>query len=99
MFDEIKETSGSGDEDIDAAAHGGDLGILADAAVDRGLAEADMGTIGDEALADLPRELAGGGQHESAALARLDLLGPLMNGVEDGQREAGGLAGAGLGAT
>ena len=99
LFNEIEQAAGSGDEDIDAAAHGGDLGVLADAAVDHGLAEADVLAVGGEALGDLHRELAGRGEDEGAGALRFRRARVLVESVEDRQREAGSLAGAGLGAT
>ena len=99
LFDQVEQTTGSRHEHIHAAAHRGDLGILADAAVNQRLLEADVGTVSGEAFADLAGEFAGRCQHQRAALARLDLLRPLMDRMQDRQGETGGFSGAGLGAT
>ena len=99
LFDQVEQTSGSRHQHVHAAAHRGNLGILADAAVNQRLLEADVGAVSGEAFADLAGEFAGRSQHQRAALARLDLLRPLMDRMEDGQGETRGFSGAGLGAT
>ena len=99
LFDEIDQTAGSRHQDVHAAAHRGDLRILADATVDQRLLETDVSTVSGETLADLAGQFAGRCQHQRAALARLDLLGPLVDRMEDRQGETRCFAGAGLGAT
>lgn len=46
LFDEIEEAAGARDEDVPARAHGGNLGVLTDAAVDESLGEADVFAVG-----------------------------------------------------
>ena len=95
---QVEQAARGGHQHIHAAAHGVDLRHLADPAVNQRLAEADVLAVGGEALADLAGEFAGGGEHERAAAARADLAWSFVQGLEDRQGEAGGLAGAGLGA-
>ena len=64
---EVEEAAGRGDEDIDAAGQSLDLGSLADAAEDAGLAEAGARAVGREARVDLGGELAGRGDDQGAA--------------------------------
>jgi hypothetical protein len=98
LVDQIEQAAGGGHQHIHAAAHRIDLRHLADAAIDERLAEADVFAIGGEALAHLRGELAGGCQHQGAAAARAHLARVFMQRLQDRQGEAGGLAGAGLGA-
>ncbi len=55
-----------------------------------------MAAVGLEALGDLQRQLAGGGEDERARAALLGGALGARQTIEDRQRERGGLAGAGL---
>lgn len=99
LIDQVKQAAGSCDEDIDSSAHGVDLWALADAAPDRGEAEADFFSIGGKAFCDLAGEFAGGGEDEDTALFRADRAGIVVEGIEDGQCERCGFTGSGLSAT
>ncbi len=57
---EIEQPSGRGDEDVDAAVQRLNLAVLADAAEDDGVREAQVLAVMVEALADLRGELARG---------------------------------------
>ena len=94
---EVEQAARRGDENVDAAAQGVDLRLLADAAEDHGLAQMQMLAVGAELVADLDREFAGRRQDQGARAARpvvCALSGKLM---ENRQREGRRLAGAGLG--
>ena len=80
------------------SAQGLDLGRLADAAEDAGVAEARVGAVGREARVDLGGELARGSDDEGAAAAGSGLDGHGREPLDDRQREGGCLARAGLGA-
>ena len=73
-----------------------DLGRLADAAENAGVAEARVGAVGREARVDLGGELARGSDDEGAAAARGGLDGHGREPLDDRQREGGCLSGAGL---
>ena len=77
------------------------LRVLADAAEDHGAPQPAAAAIGREALADLGGELTGGreDEHPRSAPGRQGRPGlvALKQGVQQRQRERGGLAGAGLG--
>ena len=96
LVDQVEQPAGGGDEDVDARLE------LADLAVDRHAAEHGDGrqaqplAIGVHALGDLAGELARRREHQHAATARRARLGVLLEIVERGQAEGGGLAGAGL---
>ena len=67
--------------------------VVALAAVDRQHPDAGHALgVGAHGLGHLQGELAGGGQHQ-----RLDVRGVRVDALQHGQREGGGLAGAGLG--
>ena len=94
---QVVQAAGAGDEDIDALLEGRDLRGLAHAAKDHGAALVQILAVQLKALADLQRQLAGGGQDQGTD-------GPFLFGrgrrqaVQHGQRKGCGLAGARLGA-
>jgi hypothetical protein len=96
LTDVVEQAAWCGDEDVDAALQRLDLRPDADAAEDqRGFQRQEM-AVGAHAFLDLGGELARRRQHQHARLAagggrfRAEQL-------QNGQGEAGGLAGAGLG--
>ena len=94
---EVEEPARGGDEEVTAAAEGGDLGALGDAAVAGGDGGAGVAGIGGDVLGDLDDELAGRGQDQATDTA---LVGAGLGADQPGQQrkgESGGLAGAGLG--
>ena len=93
----VEQAAGRGDQHVDAARQRLDLRAVADAAIDGGDLDAEIASVGAEAVADLAAQLTRGAQHEHAAAAphRLALVGG--EAVQDRQREGGRLAGAGLG--
>ena len=94
---EVEQAAGRRDKDIDAAAQAHHLRVDADAAVGRVGADAGVFAVLAEAGVDLFGQFARRHQHKGAhgVAADLDAIGG--QAVQDGQREAGGLAGAGLG--
>ena len=86
---------GGGDEHVGRAAQRNLLPVLAHAAVDDGVARADVVTVDRDALGNLRRELARRGDDQDADLARAGRGGEHL---EDRQDERRRLAGAGGGA-
>jgi hypothetical protein len=84
-------------QDIDAARHGLNLRVLADATEDDGVGQRQIGAIGLEAVADLDRQFARRGQDQGAGALRNRPGAGSGKAVEDGQRKGRRLAGAGLG--
>jgi hypothetical protein len=95
----VEQTSRRRHQDIHAAAQGSDLRIDAHPAEDGHRRDRQVLAIGAHALLDLDGEFARRGEHEHARLAR-DAGQPVVaaggQAMQYGQREAGGLAGAGL---
>ena len=80
----------------------GNLLLDVDAAVDHGRAQVGVFAVGAEGFLDLHREFAGGREDQRAhRVARRRVVGVRhrCQFLQDRQGEAGGLAGAGLGAT
>ena len=75
-----------------------DLGLLAHAAENDGMAERDVAAVKGDALVDLRGQFPGGGEDERPRPARRAGLRPGGEALQDRQRERGRLAGAGLGA-
>ena len=92
----IQEAAWAGDENIDAISHGIDLWVLADSAIDEGFSKAEILTVGVEALGNLSGEFPGWGQDEDAGRFSFWATRIFLKSIENGQRESGGLAGAGL---
>ena len=92
----IDQTARRGDEDVDAAAQGVDLGAERDAAVHHGNRDARVLPIDAKALGDLRGKLTCRRQHEHARA--LPQRGAAVGGeaVQDRQREGGRLTGARL---
>ena len=61
LLHQIEQTTGRGDDDIDAAAHGLHLRMLSDAAENHRVADIHMAAVGFDTVADLGREFAGRG--------------------------------------
>ncbi|OFA04350.1 hypothetical protein DUGA2_26240 [Duganella sp. HH101] len=102
LFHVVQQAARGGDQDVDAVLELLDLRVDADAAEDHGGVQLGVLAVGAHAFLDLGREFAGRGQDQ-----RADRTGGGVAGdgrafgvgrqtVQDGQREAGGLAGAGL---
>ena len=113
LADVVEEPARRRDDDLGTGAQGPDLGVEADAAVDRGRAEPVAGAVGPDALLDLERELAG--RHDDKdtdGTAPVHGGSPPVRGgslpvarrrcrpeqLDDREDERGGLAGPGLGA-
>ena len=96
----VEQAARRGHEDVHAVAQLVDLGLHAHAAEhDHALELGQVLAVGLHAFFDLGGEFARGGQHEgadgrAAALVERALAG--LEAVQHGQREASGLAGAGL---
>ena len=94
--DVVEQTAGSGHQNVHALLERLQLRVHAHSA------EHDHGThlcvsaIGAHRLLDLGRQLAGRRQHEHARAPRRNAGRTVQQGVQDGQRKTGGLAGAGL---
>ena len=97
LGDVVEQPAGRGHQDVDAAGQRLGLRPMPDAAEHDGHGEAEIPAVGAEAFGDLGRKLAGGAQHQHAA-ALAHWRAPIgRQAMDDGQRERGGLAGAGLG--
>lgn len=96
LVDEIEQASWAGDKDIHTIAHGADLGMLADASVNECMAEGDVFSVGAKAFADLNGKLTCRCEHEHAWAAWFVFASGAVEGIEDGQGEAGGLTRTGL---
>src|SRR5258708_19885030 len=70
LVHQVEEASGRGDQDVDAAGEGIDLRLLADAAIDEGLAQTKMLAIDAKAVGDLDCQFARRGEDEAARTAR-----------------------------
>src|SRR5690606_36414166 len=90
----VEQAARRGDDDVDALAQLLDLRVHADAPEDHGRPERQVAAVRAYALADLRRELARRHQDQRphAALRGVRYL----QALQQRQREAGGLAGAGL---
>lgn len=94
---EIEQTARRGDQHIGALAQRHHLRVDLDAAKDHGGTQRQVLAVGRNALAHLCSQLAGRGQDQHTRLIGAGTL-PLAQTLQYRQREAGGLAGAGLGA-
>jgi hypothetical protein len=99
LLDVIEEATGRRDDDVHAAAQL--LGLRAEAhpAVDHGRAQLHVPAVSAHALLDLRGELARGHEDEAPyrmARGRMAGVGFRREPLQHRQREAGGLAGAGL---
>ena len=93
LADVVEEPAGAGDHDLGAGAQGLQLRPEADAAVDGDAAQPRLSAQVGEGLVDLLGQLARGRDDQGAhAAARA-----LFEALQDGKREGGRLAGAGLG--
>jgi hypothetical protein len=92
----VEQTPRRGHQDIDPAAQVGDLRIDADAAKDGQRVDRQMLAVGANAFLNLDRQFAG--RHQDQHARPLGGAGIRATGqaMQDGQREAGRLAGAGL---
>ena len=98
LLDEVLQPARAGDEDVDPPPELGDLGALADAAVDDGgPAQAHGHGQGVDGGRHLGRQLPGGDEHQRAGVARAPVLGGLGDGHDDRDGEGGRLAAAGAG--
>ncbi len=97
LVDQVKQTAGGGDDDVDAGRQGTDLLVDRHAAEHGFHRQAQETAIIAEALGDLGSQLAGRRQHQHATALDRRRLGIAREIVEAGQREGCGFAGAGLG--
>jgi hypothetical protein len=91
LADEVCQPAGAGDDDVDAAAEGSDLGAEADAAVHGGDAARAQRSERRELGCDLCRQLAGRREDECARALRLRAL----HARHERDAERDGLAGPG----
>ncbi len=96
-IDEIEQTAGRGDENVDAEREIALLLADGDAAEHHRGGELQVAAIGAEAVGDLAGQFAGRAQHENAAALADGSAGIFRQAMEDRQRERRRLAGAGLG--
>jgi len=96
LADVVEQAAGRGDQDVDAALQRLDLRPDADAAEDQRGLQRQVVAVGAHAFLDLGGEFARRRQHQHARLAALG-GGTRADELQNGQGEAGGLAGAGLG--
>ena len=97
----IEQPARGGDQDIDPVLQLADLRIDADAAEYHHRGQLGVLAVIAKALLDLGRQFAGRGQHQRAnrrAALRIAHRRLVAQPLQDRQRKAGGLAGAGLGA-
>ena len=90
----IEQPAGRGDDDVGAPPQLVLLRVDADAAEDRQRAIRQVAAVVLDALLDLGREFAGRGQDENTRIVATRTS--QLQALQDRQREAGGLAGAGL---
>ena len=101
VLDVVEQPAGGGDQDLDPGAHDRQLLLDVDAAEDDGRAQVRVPRVGAHRLLDLDREFARRGEDQRAhrmARGRRAGVGERRQLLQDRQREARGLAGAGLGA-
>ena len=96
-LDQVEQTAGRGDQDVDAARQRLDLAAVAQTTDDGAQAQAEAAAVGVEAARDLHGKLTGRRQHERTRALRLGALAGSGKQLQDGQREGRRLAGAGLG--
>jgi len=96
LADMVEQAAGCRHQDVDAALQRLDLRPDADAAEDQGRLQRQEMAVGAHAFLDLGGQLARRREHQHARLAALG-GGARADQLQDGQGEAGGLAGAGLG--
>ena len=104
LVHEVEKASGCCDQDIDTCAESLHLVVLADPAVDHGVLQRELATIGREAVENLHGEFASRAQHDRTRQATLSTLARGLRladfgsgeTVQDRQCEGTGLAGAGL---
>ncbi|MCB9533683.1 MAG: hypothetical protein H6698_05120 [Myxococcales bacterium] len=94
--DEVEEATRGRDQDVERLLQLADLRVLVDAAEDDHGADGQVAAVRDEAVADLGGQLARRREDERADAARA--AGRRCEVLQHGQRERGGLTGAGLGA-
>ena len=94
LLDEVDQTSGRGYEQVDAALEGLALRLVGEPAHDDGDVVVRLGADGGRDVLDLLGELARRREHEHEGALAAPGVG---EGVEGGEEEGGGLAGAGLG--
>ncbi len=100
----VEQAAGGGDNDVNTAAQFRDLGVEAHAAENHRRFEFDVLAVGLDRVIDLGAQLARRrkDQHAHRMLHRLAVVGDIGLGdagaqqLQYGQREAGGLSGAGL---
>jgi hypothetical protein len=94
----VEQAARGGHEDIDALLELGDLRVDGDATEHDHRGQRQVLAVGLHRFFHLGGEFARRGEDQAARLAGLDVVGVgLGQDVQDRQREAGGLAGAGLG--
>lgn len=95
LRDQVLESTGAGDHDVDAARQGLYLWLRTDATVDDGDALAECSGEGDERLRDLSRKFSCWHQHEAVGTTRSPLEPPTGDAGNDRDGEGDGLAAAG----
>ena len=95
LTDEVLETTRAGDDDVDALAQGGNLGVLPDPAEDGAAGHPVACEQRLEGLVDLGDELAGGGQDQGARSLGGAPRARGRQACDEGEQEGVGLAGPG----
>ncbi len=99
LVDQIQQSPGSGDENIDALGQVSRLWALADATVDKAMAQTHVLAIGRKTLPDLYRELTGWCEDKGASPAASESLGILGDVMQDWERKGCRFTSSCLGAT
>ena len=97
LASQIEQAPGCGHQDVAAGLDARNLRVHAHAAKDDGGAQLKVFAVGADRFLDLRGQFARGRQHQGADAAGLG-AGAAGQQLQHGQGEAGGLAGAGLGA-
>ena len=113
LIDQVEQSAGRRHQDVDAVSQGGDLLALADSAIDHGVAEVEVPTVGVETFKDLARELASRAQDECSGESSSHSLSAVLaisagcglhgrrvfrETMKDRQGKSTGLTSSGLGA-
>jgi len=92
----IQKSSGTGHKNIDSILHGSDLRVFTYSAEDEGFAEAEMSTIGFEALRNLAGKFPGGSEDKDLRCPPVGAPGSVVERVKNGQGKGSSLTGSGL---
>ena len=105
LLTQVFQPSRRCDQDVDSTLQSVNLWVLADSTDNDGMSQSGMATVSSQAVADLDRQLASGGQNQTAnaaecsatILIRCGSSGWVLHqSVQHRQRKCSGLAGSGL---